>query len=509
MNQNPLCPQAYNVSSRQQQLARLTPSKLIELAYLSALLEQYPHSSSQPLSHKVEVIRNFLEEVVQVVPLESILYAIANGSYNVVLSCSKALAACDLDLPPSSLMMNGFSVATSRLIWGVPTQLTLVAASEARKQLPQWKSLIRSLRQEKSGKMIYTIFPRIPGASGRMPFSPPLAQFEYSPEKLVDNPEIKKMGEYLQKIHDSLVVQVEHQDRNQSKKVVSGLNIELLYPIHSKSSQQSDVTLKSPLDILADGRKELASLAIRAQLQFQAEATSSAEMKPKGSTHLLNQEMLEAVNNIRNNDLATCKALLGGFMEQQEVNIPLVKSQKADLSTALKLSAAATVGVWALFSLNYSDIQPILSKCHGDQLLVKIHDYVNTILGPQSVAPDDAPYAAKLQFMVQGMTKSVTCNSQYISYSLERRLVDLCKECKIGTSVSLSSLIGKWGKLFKGTTFSLVALSHRPLIARWLKWALMVHNLREELAKYTAVGVAGLVNSGKSVLVNTLFGINV
>ena len=176
-------------------MARLTPSKLIELAYLSALLEQYPHSSSQPLSHKVEVIRNFLEEVVQVVPLESILYAIANGSYNVVLSCSKALTACDLDLPPSSLMLDGFSVATLRLMWGVPTQLSLVVESEAQKQLPQWTSLSSSLRQEESGKMIYTIFPRIPGVLGRMPFSPPLAQFKFSPEKLefVDNPEIKKM----------------------------------------------------------------------------------------------------------------------------------------------------------------------------------------------------------------------------------------------------------------------------------------------------------------------------
>ena len=492
-------------------MAKLTPSKLIELAYLSALLEQYPYSSSQPLSHKVEVITKFLKEVVQVVPLESILYAIATGSYNVALSCSKALAACDLDLPQSSLMMDGFGVAMPRLLWGIPRQLALVAESEAEKQLPQWTSLIHSIRQEKSGKMIYAIFPRIPGVLDHMPFSPPLAQFKFSQEELefVDNPEIKKMGKCLQNIYDSLLAQVEHQGRNQSSKVVSGLNIELLYPISGKSSQQGDVILKSPLDILTDGRKELASLATRAQLQFRAETTSSAEMKLTGSTHLLNQKMLEAVNNIRNNDLATCEALLGGFMEQQEVNIPLVKSRQANHSPALELSAAATVGVWALFSLNYSDIQPILSKCHGDQLLVKIHDYVNTILGPQSVAPDDAPYAAKLQFMVQGMTKTVTCNSQYISYSLERQLVDLCKECEIDASISHDSLTTRWSKLFKGTTFSLVALSHRPLIARWLKWALMVHNLREELAKYTAVGVAGLVNSGKSVLVNTLFGINV
>ena len=166
---------------------------------------------------------------------------------------------------------------------------------------------------------------------------------------------------------------------------------------------------------------------------------------------------------------------------------------RLDQSNVLELSAAATVGVWALFSLNYTDIQQILSKCCGDQLLVKILDYVKTtVLGPQSVVPDDALYAAKLQFIVQGMTKTVTCNSQYISYSLERQLVNLCKECKIDNSISLSSLTTRWGKLFMETTLSLVALSHRPLIARWLKWALMVHNLREELAKYTAVGVVGI-----------------
>lgn len=501
-----LCPQAYNVSSRQQQLARLTPSKLIELAYLSALLEHYPCSSSQPLSHKVEVIRNFLEEVVQVVPLESILYAIANGNCNVVLSCSKALIASDLDLPPSSLMLSGFEVVVPRLLLGVPSQIALMINKETEKKNSRFRA--HYLIKEKSGEMSIATFPRIPGVLRPTPFAPPLAQFKLSPEELefVGIPEIKKVGEFFEKMHFSLITQVEHGGLQRG--VISGLNIEDLYPVSGKSFQQSHAILKSPLDILIDGRKELASLATRTQLQFQMETTSLAEMKQKGSTYL-NQEMLGKVNKIQNNDLATCTALLGGFMEQQEVNIPLVKSQKAKYSTALELSAAATVGVWALFSLNYSDIQPILSKCRGDQLLVKILDYIKTVLGPQSVAPDDAPYAAKLQFMVQGMTKTVTCNSQYISYSFERQLVDLCKEREIDASVSLNSLTTRWSKLFKGTTFSLVALSHRPLIARWLKWALMVHNLREELAKYTAVGVAGLVNSGKSVLVNTLFGINV
>ena len=197
-------------------------------------------------------------------------------------------------------------------------------------------------------------------------------------------------------------------------------------------------------------------------------------------------------------------------MEQQKIDIPLVKSRH-DRSKALSLSGRASVGVWALSSLDYSAIQPILTRCHGNQLLVKIENYVKAIFSAKLMGSEanDNQYAAKLQFIVQGMEKTVTCNTQYISYSLERQLSELCKARKIDTHFPLDRLVGQWGKLFEENILSLVALSHRPLIARWLMWALMVHHLREELAKYTAVGVIGLVNSGKSRLVNTLFGIKV
>ena len=456
----------------------------------------------------MEVIKTFLEDVVRVVPLESIFFAIGYGNPDVLLPCSQALIASNLDLPLSLLMFDGFEAATSRTVGGLPPKLNLTAQNEVKK-LGFTSSVTAARRTEESGEITYVLYPRVPGTRGPMPFSPPLAHFTFSPEKLelslADNPDIKEAGMRLREMYSSIITLAEQ--GGGITKVVSSLNIELLYPISGKPSQHSDVALKSPLDILITGRRELASLATTAQLQLQqADATFSEQTKQ--SSCLLNQQMLKILNKIRNRDLATCTALLGGFMEQQEVDIPLVKS-RLDQSEILALSAAATVGVWALFSLNYADIQPILSQCHGDQLLVKILDYVKTHLGPQSVVPDDAPYAAKLQFIVQGMTKTVAWNSQYISYSLERQLVNLCKECKIDDSISLSSLTTKWGKLFKETTLSLVARSHRPLIARWLKWALMVHNLREELAKYTAVGVAGLVNSGKSVLVNTVFGVKV
>ena len=323
-------------------------------------------------------------------------------------------------------MTNGCHIAIDRAVHGLPPKVWRMAYNEVRKK-SSLCSICSVSSKEESGEVTYVVFPRIPGNICHDPFSPPLAHFTFSPEELesplVGNPEIEEVGKHLQKMLESLVTRGE-QDSG-SRKVVSSLNIELLYPISGKSSQQSDVALKSPLDILITGRRELASLATTVQLQLQADATFLEQ-----SSCLLNQQMLEILNKIRNKDLAICTALLGGFMDQQEVDIPLVKSQ-LDQSNVLELSAATTVGVWALFSLNYTDIQQIISKCHGDKLLVKILNYVKAVLGPQSVVPDDAPYAAKLQFIVQGMTKTVTCNSQYISYSLERQLVNLCKECKM------------------------------------------------------------------------------
>ncbi len=224
-----------------------------------------------------------------------------------------------------------------------------------------------------------------------------------------------------------------------------------------------------------------------------------------------NSLMLKTVNDIREKKLAICTSLLAGFMEHTYIDIPLMKSDK-DRSKALELSARASVGVWALSSLNFEHIQPILKQCHGEQLLVKIEKYIIGIVEAEEMTPSglkDAQYAAKLQFIVQGARKTVTCNSQYISYSLERQLADICSERKITEKISLENLTSQWDIFFAKNILSLVPKTHRSLIARWLKWALMVHSLREELAKYTAVGVVGLVNSGKSRLITTLFGIQV
>ena len=115
-------------------------------------------------------------------------------------------------------------------------------------------------------------------------------------------------------------------------------------------------------------------------------------------------------------------------------------------------------------------------------------------------------YAGKLQFLLQGMQQIVTASSQYISYSLERQLYS---SKKVDRNETLKHLITQWDKIFKNDALSLIGESHRPLVARWLKWTILIHDLRETLAQYTCIGVTGLVNSGKSLLVQKVFKIEV
>ena len=103
------------MTSRQAQLAKLTPSQVIELAYLSALLEQHPNNSTSVLSRKFETIAKFLKDVVKVVPFESIAFAIAFSSYETALVCYEAYSTCGIQPPVSSIMSVGLMCAAQRM----------------------------------------------------------------------------------------------------------------------------------------------------------------------------------------------------------------------------------------------------------------------------------------------------------------------------------------------------------------------------------------------------------
>ena len=480
------------MSTRQRQLAVLTPSQLIELAYLSALLEQYPFHKSQPISTKVETIKTFLEKVVQVVPLESITYAMAYSRYKVAKFCAESLVESKINLPVSILMQNGLLDAHLHLSAGTVSAINTTdrVAEEILDKYPHLKNeLIRyNFIQGPTGKIIQVFTPMGTVTSEAI--------------KSVEVPD----DEFIQRKYLDEIMSMQRLQRQNMQNYantcmfICETSIEHLYHISSHSESQQQSLFKSPLDILREGKSTLTRLA-----------KELIDAKEKQTSKVCNVVMLKKVNQIRAFDLAICTALLGGFMEQQKVEIPLVKS-RLNQSLAFAINGPASVGVWALSSLKYEDIHPILSRCRGEQLLVSIERYIKSIsksISTQEVESKDEQYAGKLQFIVQGLKKTVTYNSQYVSYSLERQLVEICKERSIDSETSLDELNKKWGGFFKENILSLVALTHRSLVARWLKWALMVHSLREKLAEYTAVGVVGLVNSGKSRLVSSLFKIPV
>ena len=450
--------------------------------------------------------------MVHVVPLESIAYAIAYGKPDKIASqCAEALMSPQLCPPLSQLMVTGYYEAFGRIESGVSPDVIRDIFGKALQKFPgfepYWSNIIKD---SKKLTLILQTEERSHITAASLDWEKLKEEYSEVPSQHVVPEEVKRYVQQLQ--NESAAQQRAAMKQGDPVNVICGLNIAQLYPVTTDPTQQVSA-LKSPIDTLRSGKWKLDSLAREAQ-----EGTSTKRFlspknqhsKKKGTSSLQNILMLKAVNEIRQGDLAICTSLLGGFMEQQEIDIPLVKSRR-DRSEALSLSGRASVGVWALSSLDYSAIQPILARCDGNQLLVKIEKYVKAIFSAKLMASEanDNQYAAKLQFIVQGVEKTVTCNTQYISYSLERQLSELCKVRYIDTHFPLDKLVGQWGKLFEDNILSLVALSHRPLIARWLMWALMVHHLREELAKYTAVGVVGLVNSGKSKLVNTLFGIKV
>ena len=528
--------QVYQFSFRQEQLAQLTPSELIETAYLSALLEQHQsHNQYQCFSNRFNVLREFLEQVVTIVPIESILYSIAHSEKKVAVQCCDALQSHQIQIPPSFTMLKSSHIAFLNLVnchTGFSSKLVDIpldnkelcameiavhnycfdlkkydaksARKEAQKSYEKHKS--KSMRQEQKSQTspISSTHEEVVEQQRFYLLHATAVSYDMLIDCATQEEEYPEQLSYMARIR----LNAYHQAADKQLDAICGMSLQSVYPITSSESDSAK-SLKSPLEILSEGRKKLSWLAQRAihASQTEVEGLSSTDESDKSLSSLYNAKMLKVVNDIRTNELKICTSLLGAFMEEQ-IRVPLMKSS-IDTANILNLVvSAAAVGVWALFSLSLGDIQSLLASIPSRSLLVEVTKYIRGIFKEETVNADET-YAGKLQFMVQGLNETVSCNSHYISYSLERQLIELCKKLKISRSTPLDTLIKDWDSLFKDDVLSLVVPSYRSLIARWLKWALMVHHLREELAKYTAVGVIGLVNSGKSLLVSSLFNIEV
>lgn len=528
---------------RQKQLARHTPTELIQLAYYTAMLERPTPSSLSStelplMSKRFEAVKDFLEEAAKIVPLESVFYAIAYSDDDTALQCTKALQSAGLSFPTSVMMYTGSQKAADRVCLGDEFQKQSVEAEAIKSRAYPFGLPIPAIVSQQTSYLGHsqvhlpssgTRFPNqaaastSPSFSARPTYSDMARSQRQSPRardyhhkvvsvSLVPVPVPVPTAQptpldldaalYIQKLSEEIMVRCFQPQANLP--VLSSRSIEHFCPFSSRRQAVGGSKLRSPVQALSDARTHLMELV---------EELTTPSMKDAQSAMDINKKMLVEVRNIQEKVVKLCAALLAAFMEQQ-IQIPLLRT---DISTAKALSDTSPVamGAWAFVSMGYQDIQTVLSSAEGQSFIIEIEDYINTILEhdakEKSKSKKDRKanhaYADKLGFMVSGIKEgpTVTCSTQYISYSLERQLKKLSEQLKFDKSVSVKMLEQSWGSTFKENALSLVAKTHRPLIARWLKWALLTHDLRETLASYLCVGVIGISSSGKSLLVNNLF----
>ena len=476
---------------------------------MSALLEQLPHSGPHStFSRRFETIRDFLTKVVSVVPIESLVHAIsAADRYDTALLCCQQLMSLPLTLPKSLTMASSLNRAVHQM--GIDSKVRSTG-SYSDGTRPRYnpksardvkecadKSLINLFIVDRQLRRQYELKHRISD-----PMKNAIARANRAAMHSVVDNKLYDLGVELQYLFELLQLHA----KSGTAVIICNISLVAAYPLIIDDPKARKGPLNSPIQILRDGRgkiRRLVELSAKAKISQSSEESQSSQRL----TQLYNSKMLKVVNEIRKNEVEICSLLLGAFMEEQ-IKVPLMKTS-FDTARAIEIAtSAAALGVWALYSLTFGDVQAIIGSIPSKSLLVEVKDYIKGVFKQETVSADEN-YAGKLQFMVQGMKETVSCNSHYVSYSLERQLIELCKTLKIDETTPLEVLISNWDEIFKDNVMSLVVPMYRSLIARWLKWALMVHHLREELAHYTAVGVVGLVNSGKSSLVGTLFNVKV
>lgn len=524
------------MSFRQRQLASLTPSEVIRLSLLSAVLERPSPkylSTGRP-SKRFQMIHQFLEYAAKIVPVESICHAIENESTRNSWKCAEVLIDSGFTPKPSLLFMAALAAAHLRLTTGIkPSELQRAQERAIKKICGDWDifSPIRTHIDVSDNEVIVTaekgrtrpILRRSPRGTIQydeevvfddidndfpMSFSDAVRRRDKRHSVSIPKPDESKQEiifgsskqfrvlYQLKKMSDS--VSNEFVSRRQTN-AICGLNISELYPIDD--SKKKSNSLKSPLDFLKNTKKKLAEL--------QQRILESSDDDIDGAIEHHNERMIEIINNLMSEELAICLSLLGAFMERQ-MKVPFVNSLPETAHVLQTIQSSSAVGVWTLFSLSMMDMQSLMKSNNG-KLVIEVQKYIHGILreSDYNSSPDYGRYAGKLQFLMVSMGKTVSCNSQYISYSLERQLKKLCNEYDIKPDTKVKSIVEDWDEKFKKSILCHVLVGFRPLLARWLIWSLNIHKLREELASHTAVGIVGLSKSGKSCLVKNLFDLNV
>ena len=422
-------------------------------------------------SKRFKAIRTFFENAVSVVPLESIFHGVANGKPEVMAQCCEILISSSDALANLNLSLESLFPSMERALARLGDYGRLPLQAEHHSIIPDNHPESGTLAKET--KKIDKLYKR------------------YS----------NRLNTAASRICDLIEKTTTTRERTYSP---CDIDLKVIYPsADSKDTLTRNVKCcKAPITLLIEGRKEINRIS---------ELIAEQSWSSKGcSTSNANTMMLEVINGLRK-EFETCSTLLGAFMESQ-ARIPLEKAGGDRYVNKLaKHACSFGLSVWALLILPFKYLnQLIISNVSEDvrQIVIEfssqIDGFRNYMLGPSKSHFHN--HDEKMKFLVGSMKESWTCNQEYVSYSLERQLEDQCTKRNLFHNTPVDEILDQWNDNFENERLTLVPSEYRRLVARWIKWSLMINNLRENLASQTAIGVIGLSNSGKSKFVRTLFG---
>ena len=444
---------------QEEQFARFGPSELIKLAFFCALLEQTPHNPDKELvSRRFKFVKRFIEDITRVSPIESLYSAMAYSEDDTQIICRELVdSLADSKIPPSLSMWRN-SVLYEFML-------------EYEDEEVCCKDLLDAVDVLELIQVSYLQYGNLPTANYLLKVLFILI-LQVDLFIMPDEFEIIKDPSKLNFFHVNDLCDISATGFPSA--AISSVNLHYLF---SKCSELV------PLKLLEEGQKELT----------------------QSQTHaLFSLQEIEV-------QLSTVTSIICAFM-QEHIRVPLVDNVALWKFSKLyvQLLPAAIkfcVCLWKIETFT-STIEVGEESIESFKALKPVADCVRQKLYENSTLAVDS-YVTRLQLLVKGTGSASCLSEQCKEYFLEAQLMRTCQRLTITAATPTEEIVSKWDKLFKRTTLFSVTKSFRPLLARWIRWSLMIHSLRHSLAKHTAVGVVGLVNSGKSQLVKKLFQIKV
>lgn len=497
--------QKFYISCRKQQVANLSIAEVIELSFLGALLERYPHSASLSSPHtskRFKMIQDFLKSIIGIVPIESAFCCIASTSSNRNAShLCRTLKRADIRPPLSQSFFVNAGLAITKLR-GETVQFDQTTTLE-----DLFHVFVAAAKKRAAFSFLW--FKASPHESKYLKW--------FGPDIASNSGENCDTVKYLQETVEEAI-----NDCHGRIPAISGIRVKSLFGATEKLSKREDVpmaarlpAIKSPRSLLKEGRSELLELQTNTRETLRIRPSSARDAE-KSSTKAHNARLLDYVNRLRNKELHMCIQIITAFMEEY-VRIPV-----SDYNLM--------VSYWQLLKLGLGIFRRKVSKNVSTQY-VSVSKHIrsiadetgHTVPAYETKKETDrdianSKYAGKLQFLLSSSLRHdepMLIDDKFLVYSLESHLYwkfansTVPEHQQIDDSTPLEVIEENWEMLFKDVGLSTIVPSHRRLIAGWLKFSLMMHKLRTELSCHTSVGVVGLVNSGKSTLVKELFQIMV